>query len=159
IKEASINTTDIECNYIFTNYVPIQTETDKKEETEKNKPIQKDKNLKTETPTIDTEKEETKENTDKDYEPLEDYLLEFIPQQEVTIGSNINIRFIYWHAKIMYTHKLKVGDKVSFIDGTGNKIKSTISQADAVLSNIGECSLILKLYDDTNYLNIKGEAR
>ncbi|ETZ17140.1 hypothetical protein BDCR2A_01940 [Borrelia duttonii CR2A] len=59
----------------------------------------------------------------------------------------------------MYTHKLKVGDKVSFIDGTGKKIKGTISQADAVLSNIGECSLILKLYDDANYLNIKGEAK
>ncbi|ACH93997.1 DUF693 family protein [Borrelia duttonii] len=159
IREASLDTTHTECNYIFTNYVAIQTETEKKEETEKNKPIQKDKNPKTETPTTDTKEEETKKDTDKDYEPLEDYLLEFIPQQEVTIGSNRNIKFIYWNAKIMYTHKLKVGDKVSFIDGTGKKIKGTISQADAVLSNIGECSLILKLYDDANFLNIKGEAK
>ncbi|AHH11518.1 DUF693 family protein (plasmid) [Borrelia coriaceae] len=93
------------------------------------------------------------------YLSLEDFGLEFIPQQEITIGSTRNIRLIYWNAKIMYTHKLQVGNKVKFIDGLGKEIKTSILQTNATLSNNGKCSLFLKLYDDSNYLNIKGEAK
>lgn len=88
------------------------------------------------------------------YEKLEDYGLQFIPQQEITLGSNRNIRLIYWKAKVTYTHKLRVGDKVSFIDSLGNTIKNTISETNATLSNSNECSLMLKLYDDSNSIQI-----
>ncbi|WP_425337200.1 DUF693 family protein [Borreliella tanukii] len=84
------------------------------------------------------------------YEALEDYGLEFIPQQEITLGTKLKINLIFWNAKIFYTHKLNVGDKVSFIDGLGNTIKTTIQETSAGLSNTGECSLILKLNDDSN---------
>ncbi|UPA18545.1 DUF693 family protein [Borrelia puertoricensis] len=92
---------------------------------------------------------------DAHYESLEDYGLEFIPKQEITIGTTLNIRLIYWRAKLTYTHKLKVGDRVSFRDSLGNIIKSTICETNASLSNTGECSLNLKLYDDINHLKIK----
>ncbi|WP_420025703.1 DUF693 family protein (plasmid) [Borreliella yangtzensis] len=88
---------------------------------------------------------------DTHYEALEDYGLEFIPQQEVDIEPEFKTRRIYWNAKIFYTHKLRVGDKVSFIDGLGNIIKNTISEASAGLSNTGDCSLSLKLYDVSNF--------
>ncbi len=89
------------------------------------------------------------------YEALEDYGLEFIPQQEISLGTTYHIRLIYWNAKIFYTHKLRVGNKVSFIDGLGNIIKNTIKETTAKLSNIGECSLILKLYDDSNSIGLR----
>ncbi|PRR32193.1 DUF693 family protein [Borreliella burgdorferi] len=89
------------------------------------------------------------------YEALEDYGLEFIPQQEISLGTTYNIKLIYWNAQIFYTHKLRVGDKVSFIDGLGNVIKNTIQETTAKLSNIGECSLMLKLYDDSNSIRLK----
>ncbi|WP_210373210.1 DUF693 family protein, partial [Borreliella garinii] len=38
----------------------------------------------------------------------------------------------------------------SFIDGLGKMIKTTIKETSAQLSNTGECSLILKLEDDSN---------
>ncbi len=84
------------------------------------------------------------------YEALEDYGLEFIPQQEITLGTTFKINLIFWNAKTFYTHKLNVGDKVSFIDGLGKMIKTTIKETSASLSNTGECSLILKLEDDSN---------
>ncbi|APJ09370.1 DUF693 family protein [Borreliella afzelii] len=87
---------------------------------------------------------------DKKYKALEDYGLEFIPQQEITIKGEYNIRRIYWNAQIFYTHKIKIGDKVSFIDGLGKMIKTTIKETSARLSNTGDCSLILKLKDDSN---------
>ncbi len=62
----------------------------------------------------------------------------------------------FWNAKTFYTHKLNVGDKVSFIDGLGNIIKNTIQETTAKLSNTGECSLILKLYDDSNSIRLRG---
>lgn len=93
------------------------------------------------------------------YLPLEDFGLQFIPQQEITIGSTLSIRFIYWNAKVMYTHKLKVGDRIKFIDSLGKEVKSSIIESNAILSNTGECSLILKLYDDSNYLEINGTAK
>lgn len=101
----------------------------------------------------------TPEAKDTNYIFLEDFGLHFIPQQEIAIGSTRNIRLIYWNAKIMYTHKLKVGDRVKFLDSLGSEVKSSIIETSAALSNTGECSLTLKLYDDSNYLNIKGEAR
>uniref|UniRef100_UPI0004661B28 DUF693 family protein n=2 Tax=Borrelia persica TaxID=44448 RepID=UPI0004661B28 len=101
----------------------------------------------------------TPPSSDIDYLPLEDFGLQFIPQQEIAIGSNMTIRFIYWNATVMYTHKLKVGDRVSFIDGLGKTIKNTILETSATLSNTGECSLMLKLYDDSNYLDIKGKTK
>ncbi|WP_418909605.1 DUF693 family protein (plasmid) [Borreliella lanei] len=84
------------------------------------------------------------------YEALEDYGIEFIPQQEITLGTTLKINLIFWHAKTFYTYKLNVGDKVSFIDGLGKIIKTTIKETSATLSNTGECSLILKLEDDSN---------
>ncbi|WP_424632776.1 DUF693 family protein [Borreliella lusitaniae] len=92
---------------------------------------------------------------DANYEALEDYGLEFIPQQEISLGTTYNIRLIYWRAQIFYTHKLRVGDKVSFIDGLGNVIKNTIQETTAKLSNTGESSLMLKLYDDSNSISIR----
>ncbi|AHH05497.1 Hypothetical protein BOM_0954 (plasmid) [Borrelia miyamotoi FR64b] len=85
------------------------------------------------------------------YEPLEDYGLEFIPQQEVSIGPNYKVTQIRWNAKVAYTHELRVGDKVSFIDNLGNTIHNTIEDVSAILSNYAECSLMLKLYDDSNH--------
>ncbi|MCD2386443.1 DUF693 family protein, partial [Borreliella burgdorferi] len=81
---------------------------------------------------------------------LEDYGLEFIPQQEIAIEGEYKIRRVYWNAQTFYTHKLKIGDKVSFIDGLGKMIKTTIKETSARLSNAGECSLILKLKDDSD---------
>ncbi|WP_418905042.1 DUF693 family protein [Borreliella lusitaniae] len=92
---------------------------------------------------------------DANYEALEDYGLEFIPQQEISLGTTYNIRLIYWKAQIFYTHKLRVGDKVSFIDGLGNVIKNTIQETTAKLSNTGDSSLMLKLYDDSNSISIR----
>ncbi|WP_419264785.1 DUF693 family protein [Borreliella afzelii] len=92
---------------------------------------------------------------DTHYEALEDYGLEFIPQQEVDIEPEFKTRRIYWNAKIFYTHKLRVGDKVSFIDGLGKIIKNTISETSAGLSNTGDCSLTLKLYDASNFAPMK----
>ncbi|WP_417903110.1 DUF693 family protein (plasmid) [Borreliella andersonii] len=91
-----------------------------------------------------------KEGKNVHYEALENYGLEFIPQQEVALGLTYKIRLIYWNAQVIYTHKLRVGDKVSFIDGLGKMIKTTIKETSARLSNAGECSLMLKLYDDSN---------
>ncbi|UPA09606.1 DUF693 family protein (plasmid) [Borrelia nietonii YOR] len=96
----------------------------------------------------------TKDDNNTYYEFLEEYGLEFIPQQEVSIGPNYRIIQIRWNAKLAYTHELRVGDKVSFIDNLGNIIKNTIEEVSAVLSNYSECSLILKLYDDSNYTKI-----
>ncbi|AFI31667.1 DUF693 family protein [Borrelia crocidurae] len=93
---------------------------------------------------------------DSKYIPLEYFGLEFIPQQEISIGTTRKIRMIYWRAKIMYTHTLKVGTKVSFIDSLGQKIKNTILETSAILSNTGECSLMLKLHDDSNHIKIEG---
>ncbi|ATH10520.1 DUF693 family protein [Borreliella burgdorferi] len=84
------------------------------------------------------------------YEALEDYGLEFIPQQEITLGTTLKKNLIFWNAKTFFTHKLNVGDKVSFIDGLGKMIKTTIKETSSQLSNTGECSLILKLEDDSN---------
>ncbi|WP_215537714.1 DUF693 family protein [Borreliella bavariensis] len=92
------------------------------------------------------------------YEALEDYGLEFIPQQEMTLGTTLKINLIFWNAKTFYTHKLNVGDKVSFIDGLGKMIKTTIKETGASLSNTGECSLILKLEDDSNRKNVKAKG-
>ncbi|QFI15099.1 DUF693 family protein (plasmid) [Borrelia maritima] len=89
------------------------------------------------------------------YEALEDYGLEFIPQQEITLGPTLKINLIFWNAKTFYTHKLNVGDKVSFIDGLGKIIKTTIKEKSAQLSNTGECSLILKLEDNSNKIRKK----
>lgn len=58
------------------------------------------------------------------HEALEDYGLEFIPQQEITLGTTLKLNLIFWNAKTFYTHKLNVGDKVSFIDVLGNVIKT-----------------------------------
>lgn len=88
------------------------------------------------------------------YEPLENYGLEFIPQQEVSIGPNYKVTQIRWNAKVAYTHQLRVGDKVSFIDNMGNTVKNTIEEVSAILSNYAECSLILKLYDEVNHIKI-----
>ncbi|ACL34038.1 DUF693 family protein [Borreliella burgdorferi] len=88
--------------------------------------------------------------TDENYKALEDYGLEFIPQQEIAIEGEYKIRRVYWNAQTFYTHKLKIGDKVSFIDGLGKMIKTTIKETSARLSNAGECSLILKLKDDSD---------
>ncbi|WP_210361734.1 DUF693 family protein [Borreliella valaisiana] len=95
-----------------------------------------------------------KEGKNVHYEALEDYGLEFIPQQEITLGTTLKINLIFWNAKTFYTHKLNVGDKVSFIDELGNIIKNTIQETTAKLSNTGECSLILKLYDDSNSIKL-----
>ncbi len=59
-------------------------------------------------------------------EALEDYGLEFIPQQEITLGTTLKLNLIFWNATTFYTHKLNVGDKVSFIDVLENVIKNTI---------------------------------
>ncbi|AOW96158.1 DUF693 family protein [Borrelia miyamotoi] len=96
----------------------------------------------------------TKSDTNTYYEPLEDYGLEFIPQQEISIGPNYKVTQIRWNAKVTYTHALRVADKVSFIDNMGNTIKNTIEDVSAILSNYSECSLILKLYDDSNHVKI-----
>ncbi|MBB6213866.1 DUF693 family protein (plasmid) [Borreliella californiensis] len=85
------------------------------------------------------------------YEALEDYGLEFIPQQEIDIDPEFKIRRIYWNAQIFFTHKLRVGDKVSFRDGLGKVVKNTILETSARLSNTGDCSLTLKLYDASNF--------
>ncbi|WP_210376970.1 DUF693 family protein, partial [Borreliella valaisiana] len=69
-----------------------------------------------------------KEGKNVHYEALEDYGLEFIPQQEITLGTTLKINLIFWNAKTFYTHKLNVGDKVSFIDGLGKMIKTTIKE-------------------------------
>ncbi|ACL33852.1 conserved hypothetical protein (plasmid) [Borreliella burgdorferi JD1] len=87
---------------------------------------------------------------DENYKALEDYGLEFIPQQEIAIEGEYKIRRVYWNTQTFYTHKLKIGDKVSFIDGLGKMIKTTIKETSARLSNAGECSLILKLKDDSD---------
>ncbi|WP_418909446.1 DUF693 family protein (plasmid) [Borreliella sinica] len=84
------------------------------------------------------------------YKALEDYGLEFIPQQEIAIEGEYNLRRIYWNAQTFYTHKLRTGDKVSFIDGLGKMVKTTIKETSARLSNSGECSLILKLKDESD---------
>ncbi|AWG43350.1 hypothetical protein CR532_05275 (plasmid) [Candidatus Borreliella tachyglossi] len=86
------------------------------------------------------------------YVPLEDYGLEFIPQQEISFATNRNYSIIFWNAKLTYTHKLRIGDKVSFKDALSNLIKCTIDQTNATLSNTGECSLSLKLHDDSNHV-------
>ncbi len=96
-----------------------------------------------------------KEGKNVHYEALEDYGLEFIPQQEITLGTTLKVNLTFWNAKTFYTHKLNVGDKVSFIDGLGNIIKNTIQETTAKLSNTGECSLILKLYDDSNSIRLR----
>ncbi|AHH05731.1 Hypothetical protein BOM_1188 (plasmid) [Borrelia miyamotoi FR64b] len=93
------------------------------------------------------------------YEPLEDYGLEFIPQQEVSIGPNYKVTQIRWNAKVAYTHALRVGDKVSFIDNLGKTINNTIEDVSAILSNYAECSLMLKLYDDSNHIIINDLIR
>ncbi|ACL34091.1 DUF693 family protein [Borreliella burgdorferi] len=88
---------------------------------------------------------------DENYKALEDYGLEFIPQQESDIDPEFRIRRIYWNAQIFFTHKLRVGDKVSFRDGLGKVVKNTILETSARLSNTGDCSLTLKLYDASNF--------
>ncbi|AYE37094.1 hypothetical protein DB313_06215 (plasmid) [Borrelia turcica IST7] len=89
-------------------------------------------------------------NTTTHYEALEDYGLQFIPQQEISIGTAHNYTLSFWNATLTYTHKLKVGTKVSFKDGLSNTVFATIKETSAQLSNTGECSLNLKLYDDSN---------
>ncbi|WP_215535898.1 DUF693 family protein [Borreliella bavariensis] len=79
------------------------------------------------------------------YKELEYYGLEFVPQQEIAIEGDFSMRRIFWNAQIFYTHKLRIGDKVSFIDGLGKIIKTNIEETSARLSNTGDCSLILKL--------------
>lgn len=69
-----------------------------------------------------------KEGKNVHYGALEDYGLEFIPQQEITLGTTLKVNLIFWNAKTFYIHKLNVGDKVSFIDGLGNVIKNTIQE-------------------------------
>ncbi|WP_420025438.1 DUF693 family protein [Borreliella valaisiana] len=93
---------------------------------------------------------DSKTKTTENYKALEDYGLEFIPQQEITVESEYNLKRTYWNAKLFYTHKIRVGDKVSFIDGLGNIIKNTVLETSVALSNTGDCSLTLKLYDEAN---------
>ncbi|WP_420025418.1 DUF693 family protein [Borreliella valaisiana] len=93
---------------------------------------------------------DSKTETAENYKALEDYGLEFIPQQEIAVEGEYNLKRIYWNAKIFYTHKIRVGDKASFIDGLGNIIKNTILETSGGLSNTGDCSLSLKLYDASN---------
>ncbi|AFI31860.1 DUF693 family protein [Borrelia crocidurae] len=92
----------------------------------------------------------------KEYEPLENYGLTFIPQKEMHYNTTYNYYLTYWRAQIMYTHTLKVGDKVSFIDPLGKVIKTTIDTSSIELNNCSTCSLNLKLYDDLeNTINIE----
>ena len=66
------------------------------------------------------------------------------------------IKLIYWNATTMYTHKLKVDGRVSFIDDIEVKVKNTITSTNAILSNTGECYLKLKLCDNSDHIKLTG---
>ncbi|UPA11253.1 DUF693 family protein (plasmid) [Borrelia parkeri] len=84
------------------------------------------------------------------YKKLEDYALVFIPQREVKFVGQSAINF--WNTTLLFTDKIKVGDGVEFIDRYGKVVRAFVQETSANLSNVGDCTLKLKLYDESNIL-------
>ncbi|AYE36834.1 hypothetical protein DB313_04870 (plasmid) [Borrelia turcica IST7] len=86
----------------------------------------------------------------RSYKNLQDYALLFIPQKEVRALGQFTFNF--WNATLLFTDKIKVGDRVKFINRYGEVVKAIVQETSAHLSNIGDCTLKLKLYDESNEL-------
>ncbi|AHH12985.1 Hypothetical protein BHO_0022000 (plasmid) [Borrelia hermsii YBT] len=84
------------------------------------------------------------------YKRLEDFALLFIPQREVRFVGKSTINF--WNATLFFTDKIKVGDGVEFVDRHGRVIRAIVQEIGASLSNVGDCTLKLRLYDESNIL-------
>ncbi|AHH08984.1 DUF693 family protein (plasmid) [Borrelia anserina] len=86
----------------------------------------------------------------KVYKRLEDFALLFVPQREVRFVGKSIINF--WNASLFFTNKIKVGDCVQFVDRYGRSVKAVVQETGASLSNVGDCTLKLRLYDESNVL-------
>lgn len=96
---------------------------------------------------------------DEEYEPLERYGLDFIPQQQKVYNSEYNYYITFWKCNILYTNTLRIGSKVSFVDTLGNTRKCMIDQYSVSLSSSGECTISLKLYDEViNAISLIGAS-
>ncbi|AHH04008.1 Hypothetical protein BHY_1057 (plasmid) [Borrelia nietonii YOR] len=84
------------------------------------------------------------------YKRLEDFALLFIPQREVRFVGKSTISF--WNVTLFFTDKIKVGDGVEFSDRYGGVIRAIVQETGASLSNVGDCTLKLRLYDESNIL-------
>ncbi|ASQ29654.1 hypothetical protein CDQ96_04410 (plasmid) [Borrelia miyamotoi] len=84
----------------------------------------------------------------RDYKNLEDFALLFIPQKEVRVVGKSTVNF--WNATLIFTDKIKVGDGVQFINRCGKPVKALVQETNAYLSNVGDCTLGLRLYDESN---------
>ncbi|WP_445436435.1 DUF693 family protein [Candidatus Borreliella tachyglossi] len=85
------------------------------------------------------------------YKNLDDFALLFVPQKEVRVVDKYTFNF--WNATILFTDKIKVGDGVQFMNRYGEIVKAVVQETDASLSNIGDCTLKLKLYDESNVVS------
>ncbi|UGQ17996.1 DUF693 family protein [Borrelia sp. RT1S] len=84
------------------------------------------------------------------YKNLQDYALLFIPQKEVRVLGQSSFNF--WNATLLFTDKIKVGDGVQFVNRYGEIVKAVVQETSAHLTNVGDCTLKLKLYDESNEL-------
>lgn len=84
----------------------------------------------------------------QEYEPLERYGLDFIPQQQKSYNNQYNYYITYWKCDILYTNQLRIGSKVSFVDNLGTTRKCMVEQYSVNLSSNGDCIMNLKLYDE-----------
>lgn len=87
---------------------------------------------------------------DEPYKKLEDYALLFIPQREVRVIGKSSISF--WNATLLFTDKIKIRDKVQFMNRYGETVKAVVQETHANLNNMGDCTLGLRLYDESNVL-------
>nr|WKT13942.1 DUF693 family protein [Borrelia sp. BU AG58] len=84
------------------------------------------------------------------HKSLQDYALLFIPQKEVRVLGQSTFNF--WNATLLFTDKIKVGDGVEFVNRYGEIVKAIVQETSAQLSNTGDCTLKLRLYDESNEL-------
>ncbi|QMU99645.1 DUF693 family protein (plasmid) [Borrelia sp. A-FGy1] len=84
-------------------------------------------------------------NVESFYKNLQDYSLLFITQKELRDLRQPN--FDFWSATLLFTDKIKVGDRVKFINQYGEVVKAVVKETSAHLTNMGKCILKLKLYN------------